>query len=144
MAAPAVYLDECVDQPLADALRERGFTVLTAREAANLALTDERQLEDATRLGMVTLSYNRLHFIRLHAAFTQQSRAHGGIVLLPQGPPLSRRVLRAAMMLDWIADKEPQSQLFTWGILQQELLRGHRFGGATYSEDDVQVALGRR
>ena len=69
MAAPAVYLDECVDQPLAEALRERGFTLVTAREAATLALSDVSQLEYATRLGLVILSYNRLHFIRWHRTF---------------------------------------------------------------------------
>lgn len=33
MPAPRVYLDECVDRPVSEALRARGFDVLTAIEA---------------------------------------------------------------------------------------------------------------
>jgi len=39
--APPVYLDECVDQPLAEAMRARGYDVSTAREAARLVPTVE-------------------------------------------------------------------------------------------------------
>jgi hypothetical protein len=40
MRAPPAYLDECIDAPFAEALRKRGFTVLTAREAGTLGEAD--------------------------------------------------------------------------------------------------------
>src|SRR5687767_8192623 len=99
MPAPPAYLDECVDQPCVVGLRQRGFDVVTAREAGTLTDPDDSQLAFATRLGRVLVSYNRLHFLRWHRVFEDQQRPHGGIVLVPQSPPLSRRVLRAAMLL---------------------------------------------
>jgi hypothetical protein len=44
MRTPPAYLDECMDAPLIDALRQRGYDLLTAREAATLRATDEGQL----------------------------------------------------------------------------------------------------
>jgi hypothetical protein len=142
MPAPPVYLDECIDRPCAEGLRRRGFDLLTTRDAGVLSSGDERQLAHATRLGRVLLSYNRVHFLRWHRVFEEQGRPHGGIVILPQSPPLSRRVLRAAMLLDWIADQDFHSRVFTWGTLQQELIRGHRLTGERYTEADVRHALG--
>ena len=141
MPAPPVYLDECVDQPLAEALRQRGFTVVTARDAGVLAEQDQSQIDYATSSGLVILSYNRVDFARWHRIYTRQNRPHGGIILLPQAPPLSRRVLRAAMMLDWMATMDYQSRLFKWGDLQQQLIRGYRLPGAVYTEADAREAL---
>jgi hypothetical protein len=47
------------------------------------------------------------------------------------------------MVLDWISEKNYESQLYRWGDLQQELLRGLRLDSAGYGEEDVQSALGR-
>jgi hypothetical protein len=93
-------------------------------------------------MGLVLLSYNRVDFIRWHRTLVRQGREHGGIILLPQEPPLARRVLRGAMMLDWIADRDHRSKLFRWGDLQQELQRGYRLPGDNYGEDEVRQALG--
>jgi hypothetical protein len=115
VAAPPAFLDECVDQPLANALLDRGFVLLTARDAGTLGSSDEAQLEQATTRRMVLLTHNRLDFMRLHTALAAQGRAHGGIVVLTQRLPLPPRVLRAAMMLDWISEKNYESQLYRWG-----------------------------
>jgi hypothetical protein len=142
MPAPPAYLDECVDQPFAEALRKRGFSVVTAREAGTLAEPDESQLAYATRADIVILSYNRVDFVRWHRIFTRQKRQHSGIITLPQEPPLARRVLRAAMMLDWIAEKDYRSKLFQWGELQQALLHGYRLPGGKYTDAEVRQVLG--
>lgn len=88
---PPVYADEDVDRPLTEALRERGFDVLTAGEAGLLGAPDERQLEHATSLGRALVSLNRLHFRRLHARWRADGRRHAGIIVLPQQGPIARR-----------------------------------------------------
>src|SRR4051794_2076274 len=98
MATAPVYLDECVDRLIAEALRQRGFDVLMALEAGRGEDPDEVQLAYATSLDRVLLSYNRTDFRRLHAVYLNTGRQHGGIVLLPQVPPVGRRQVRAAML----------------------------------------------
>jgi predicted nuclease of predicted toxin-antitoxin system len=114
--APPVYLDECVDVALAEALQRRGFTVTLARDHGPLAAGDDEQIAYATRRGWVILSHNARHFQRWHRTFLEQGRPHGGIILIPDTGPISRLSIRAAMMLDWIGRQgEPSSRLFKWG-----------------------------
>jgi hypothetical protein len=141
MPAPLVYIDECVDRPVVEALRQRKVDVLTALEAGRGQDPDDAQLAYAGQLGRVLLSYNRIHFRRVHAAYLRAGREHAGIVLIPQAPPVLRRQLRAAMMLDWLGTFDThQSLLFQWNDLQQRLLGGFRLPG--YTEDEVRQALG--
>lgn len=142
MAAPAVYLDECIDEPLIEALRRRGYSLVPAREAGALGLSDETQIDYATELGIPIFSYNRRHFRRLHARLMREDRKHPGIIVLPQDAPLPRRLLRAELLLQWVGEHERESRLFTWGELQQELLRGYRIPGVLFSEEDVRTAVG--
>jgi hypothetical protein len=142
MPAPPVYSDECVDRPVVEALRQRGFDVLTALEAGRGEDPDDAQLAHATSLGRVLLSYNRTHFRRLHATCLRAEHQHGGILLIPQAAPVSRRQVRAAMLLDWLGTlDEYRSRLFQWNDLQQRLLGGFRLLG--YTEEDVREAVGR-
>ena len=83
MPAPALYLDECVDQRLAAALRALGFDVVTVQEAHRESEEDEDQLLYATAQGRMLLSHNQLDFRRWHAAFARAGRPHGGIILIP-------------------------------------------------------------
>ena len=83
MAAPAVYLDECIDEPLIEALRGRGYSLVTAGEADALGLSDEDQIDCATELGMPVLSYNRRHFQRLDARLMREDRKHPGMMHCP-------------------------------------------------------------
>ncbi len=141
MPAPPVYLDECVDRPMAAGLRRRGFDVLTALEAGRAEDPDDDQLSYATSVGRVLFSYNRTDFRRLHAAYLRSGRQHGGIILIPQVPPVDRRELRAAMLLDWLGTlDEYQSRLFQWNDLQQHLVSGYRLPG--YTEAEVALVVG--
>ncbi len=143
MAAPPVYLDECVDRLVEEALRERGFDVLTALEVGRGEDSDEAQLAFATSLGRVLLSYNRADFRRLHATYLRTGCEHGGIILIPQAPPIGRRQLRAALLLDWLGTLHDHRMcLFHWNDLQQFLLGGFRLAG--YTEDEIATAVGHR
>ncbi len=135
------YLDECVNHRIIPYLRQRGFTVTTARDEGMLGATDEEQLQFAAARSLVLLSYNRRHFARLHEAFRRQGRPHAGIALVRPArvPALGPR---AAMLVDWLAMfDDPGSQLVRWARLQELLLAGYRL--PNYSEDDVRAALGR-
>ena len=143
MPPPPVYLDECIDRPVAEALRKRGFDVLAALEAGRGEDADEAQLVYATERGRVLLTYNRVDFRRMDTLFRLAGRPHGGIVLLPQASPLRRRQLRAAMLLDWLGALREgwTSRLFPWNELQRELSVGLRLSG--YTEADIVDVLGR-
>lgn len=139
---PLCYLDECVNVHLAELLRSRAFTTITAGEAGLLGATDEEQLAYATVHGLVIISHNGADFKRLHVRYRQEGRPHAGIVLLSQTRPVPQLVVRAAMMLDWIAlIGEHRSTLFRWGALQQLLSQDYRLPG--YDDADIRLALGR-
>jgi predicted nuclease of predicted toxin-antitoxin system len=141
MPAPAIYLDECVDQRLAQFLRAQGFDVITVQEAGTASDEDEDQLLYASDQGRVLLSHNQLDFRRLHAAFERDGRAHQGIMLVPQTVPLSRLEIRVRLLLDWAASfPDCSSKLFTWHELQQQLIHDYRLPG--WDEAAVREALG--
>jgi hypothetical protein len=142
MAAPPAYLDECIDRPVAEALRARGFDILTALDAGQGGRLDEEQLQLAWSLGRVLITYDRSDFRRLHAMYVRAGRRHGGIVTIPQVPPVSRRQIRAALMLDWLGTRDDyRSNLFQWNDLQQRLLAGFQMIGHT--REEIDEAIGR-
>ncbi len=142
MAAPPAYLDEDIPATVVQALRARGFTLLTTTEADALAEDDESQLIRSSGLGYVLVTHNRWHFRRLHEQFERAERIHGGIALLPQDTHVDRLILRLALMLDWIGEQDAtQSKLWQWNDCQQALIRGLRPPG--YSASDVMLAIGQ-
>jgi hypothetical protein len=142
MPAPAIYLDECVDGRLAVVLRQRGYSVTTAADEHLTGVDDETQLAYATSNGLAIVSHNSRHFWRLHRGYLQQGRLHHGIFILPQRVTLDVLTVRAAMLLDWAAERQdPQGELYQWGKLQALLEYGHRL--PRYTDADVRLALGR-
>lgn len=137
---PTVYADEDIERPWVAALRARGLDVLTVYDAGRQAAPDVQQLAHATSLGRILLTCDGRDFRRLHARWQTEGRPHTGIVLLPQEGPLARRVIRTAMLLDWLVARGVGSQLASWGDLQLRLHRGERISG--YTEEDVRLALG--
>jgi hypothetical protein len=135
----AVYLDECVNRRLADALRERGLRATAAVDEHTLGLDDEAQLLFATRRGFVILSHNQRHFQQLHVRFEAEERPHGGILLLPPSP-LPLVTLRTAMLVNWVeAHSTTASLLARWHELQGHILAGLRLPG--FSETEIRRAL---
>jgi hypothetical protein len=142
MPAPPALLDEDVRPALVAGLTARGFDVASVLRVGPRNTDDALVLEHASMLGRVVVRHNTDDYKAVHAAFLRHGRAHTGIVCLPQRGSLARRTLRAAMMLDWIAEQPHRSELFVWGQLQQLLERGFRPPG--YSEADVREVLGWR
>jgi len=138
MAAPAVYLDACVHYGLTQALRDRGFEVRSAVDEGTTGREDDAQLSYAAEHGWILVTHNERHFRRLHEA----GQEHAGLLILPGTPPLERLVIRASMMLNWIATQPAtQSGFFKWGYLQEMLERGYRL--PSFDEEAVRSALGR-
>jgi Domain of unknown function (DUF5615) len=136
-----IYADENVRRRLVEALRGRGFDVLTARDVGLLGEDDDAQLAYAASTGRVLLTFNRGDFRRRHAQYVAAGRRHAGVALLPQRGPLERLVIRACLLLDWLTSLEPsESRLVNWNDLQVRLHRGERVVG--YDEADARLALG--
>ena len=55
---PRVYADEDIDRALIEALRARGFDVLTVQITRSFGEDDPAQLERAAALGRVLLTFN--------------------------------------------------------------------------------------
>jgi hypothetical protein len=140
MPAPPALLDEDVRLGLVSALVNRGFDVVSVHSVGPRNADDALVLERAIELARVLITHNRDDFKDVHSAFLHRGRIHTGIVCIPQRGSLSRRIVRAAMMLDWIATQPHVSRFFVWGQLQQQLERGFRLPG--YDEEDVREALG--
>ncbi|HLH25955.1 MAG TPA: DUF5615 family PIN-like protein [Chloroflexota bacterium] len=143
MAAPPVYIDDCVDYQLVAYLQARGFSATHVLDQGMRGADDDTQLGFATRQGWALLTTNSREFNRRHAAWRQQGRTHAGLLTLPQKAfPLLR--LRGAMMLDWIALESAyasQSMLWRWVDCQNWLLGAGHLPGHTLSE--VRFAYGQ-
>ena len=97
MSPPPIIVDEDFPLPVAEALRERGFSVVAAVQLPPRGLADVEQLRRARGRGWVLVSHNRRDFIRLGHDFRQRGEPHAGVVLLPRDLSSERLLLRTAM-----------------------------------------------
>lgn len=72
-----LYADENFRYAVVEHLRLLGHDVLTVREAGQQGGTDLQVLAHATAAGRAVLTFNRRHFVRLHA----QVATHSGIIV---------------------------------------------------------------
>ena len=74
-----LYADEDFSYPVVQRLRQLGHDVLTADKAgqAGQSITDTAVLALATAAGRAVVTFNRRHFIRLHA----EVASHAGIIV---------------------------------------------------------------
>ncbi len=142
MPAPPALLDEDIRLGLVEGLSARGFDVVSVLPVGPRGAEDALVLEHASALGRVLVTHNTADFKSVHSDFLRHGRAHRGILCVPQRGSPALRTLRAAMLLDWIADQPQRSSLFVWGQLQQLLERGFRLPG--YTEEEVRQVLGWR
>lgn len=92
-----LYLDEDVDVLVAELLRAYGFDVLTTRDAARLAQTDDAQLAYAASEGRTLLTHNRADFEALAEDCFASGRKHCGIILAVRRRP--HEILRRLLVL---------------------------------------------
>jgi hypothetical protein len=138
---PRIYADEDIDARVVGALRKRGFDIVTASEAGLLGRSDDEHMGYAAASGRVVLTCNRRHFRRLHVQLRRAGQLHPGVALLPKSPSVERMVVRASMLLDWLAmSGASRTQLVNWNDLQIRLHRGERL--MDYDDEQVRIALG--
>ena len=78
MAKLIFYTNESVNIAVAEGLKRRGVKVITAKDARNLGLSDEEQIEYARQKGMVIVTHDD-DFLSLAMEFE-----HKGIVFVHQ------------------------------------------------------------
>ena len=107
-----LYVDEDCSYPVVLRLRQLGQDILTAHEAgqAGQGITDAAILACATAAGRAVLTFNRRHFIRLHAPVS----SHAGIIVCTRDDDIVA-----------LADRIHQ-QLQSASTLQNQLLRINR------------------
>jgi hypothetical protein len=104
-----LYADEDFSYPVVQRLRQLGHDLLTAHEAgqAGQSITDAAVLAFATAAGRAVVTFNRRHFIRLHAEVS----SHAGIIVCTRDDDVLA-----------LADRMHQ-QLQSVPTLQDQLLR---------------------
>jgi hypothetical protein len=100
-----LYADENFSRLVVEELRRLGHDVLTALEAgqANQRIPDPDVLAFAINEGRALLTFNRLHFIRLH----RHTLTHSGIIACTQDPDsaaLAARIGRAIASASSLTD----------------------------------------
>src|SRR5215813_10273590 len=107
-----LYVDEDFSYPVVLRLRQLGHDMLTAHEAgrAGQGIEDAAVLAFATAAGRAVLTFNRRHFINLHATVS----SHAGIIVCTRDDDVVA-----------LADRIHQ-QLQSAPTLQNQLLRINR------------------
>ena len=105
-----LYLDEDVSVLVAELVRARGFSALTARDARQLHVSDADQLAYAVRQHKTLLTHNRADFEALAQAYLVAGQSHSGIIMAVRHPPyeIARRLL---LILNQVTADEMHNQL---------------------------------
>jgi hypothetical protein len=101
-----LYANENFPMATVEELRRLGHEVLTTQEAgqSGLAVSDEQVLIYATTEQRAVLTFNRRHFIRLHAKQPQ----HAGIIVCTFDPDFARLARRIHEAISAVADLRGQ------------------------------------
>ncbi|MGQ9631399.1 MAG: DUF5615 family PIN-like protein [bacterium] len=96
-----LYLDEDVQTRLAEALRKRGFDVVTAQEVSRKSFSDEDQLNFASSQNRAILTYNARDYAKLNGRYITEGREHKGIIISGQLPigEMLRRITKLMLNL---------------------------------------------
>jgi hypothetical protein len=105
-----LYLDEDVSVLVADLVRARGFTALTARDAGQLHVSDADQLAYAVSQHKTLLTHNRADFEALAQTYYTTGQSHKGIIIAVRHPPYEI-VRRLLLILNQVTADEMQNQL---------------------------------
>ena len=81
-----LYLDEDVHKRVANALRIRGFDVVSAHEIETRSISDQQQLDYAISQERSLVSFNISDYVKIHKEYMIFGKNHYGIILLEQLP----------------------------------------------------------
>ena len=106
-----LYFDEDVSASIVENLRQRGFDVLSARDASRLHLDDDTQLAFAAAEERALLTHNRFDFEQLHGRYLAEGRRHYGVILAKRRPSDAAVVARLLALLNSVTADEMVNQL---------------------------------
>lgn len=97
-----IYTNESVHVAIVIGLKQRGIDAWSARDAGNLGLSDERQLEYAHQEKAVIFTHDD-DFLRLVHEWAQQNKEHWGVIYVHEQKlaigECIRRLLDIALIL---------------------------------------------
>ncbi|MGC2236932.1 MAG: DUF5615 family PIN-like protein [Pyrinomonadaceae bacterium] len=77
-----IYLDENISLLVPKIIRARGYEVLTAQEANNKGLCDDKQLEFASGQKSAILTHDCVDFENLAKEYFSANKTHFGIIIV--------------------------------------------------------------
>jgi predicted nuclease of predicted toxin-antitoxin system len=105
-----LYLDEDVDVLVAELLKKRGYSVITARDAGTLGQEDRAQLAFAVREQRALFTHNRVDFEQLGLAYFERTEDHFNIILAVRRSP-HELVNRLLQLLNEVTADEMKNQV---------------------------------
>jgi predicted nuclease of predicted toxin-antitoxin system len=105
-----LYLDEDVDVLVAELLKKRGYSAITARDAGTLGQEDHVQLAHAVQEQRALLTHNRVDFERLGLVYFERAEDHFGIILAVRRSP-HELVNRLLQLLNEVTADELKNQV---------------------------------
>jgi len=106
-----LYLDEDVSRDIVENLRQRGFDVLSARDAGQLHLDDDEQLAFAVAQGRALVTHNRHDFELRHQRYLSAGLPHFGIIIAKRRASDAAVVHKLLTLLDTVTADEMRGQL---------------------------------
>jgi len=106
-----LYFDEDVSAAIVENLRQRGFDVLSARDADRLHLDDDSQLAFAVAQDWAFVTHNRYDFEQRHQQYLKEGREHRGIIIAKRRPGDTAVVAKLLALLNEVTGDEMISQL---------------------------------
>jgi hypothetical protein len=107
------YLDHNFDMEIGLAVRRLGFDTVLAKEVGNERLSDEAQLEWASRHRRTLITYDRDDFPMLHYQWVSRGQVHAGIIvsLAPPRLPFREILVRLLNVLNNVTGEEMTNRL---------------------------------
>ncbi len=106
-----LYFDEDVSAGVVENLRQRGFDVVSARDANRLHLDDDAQLAFAVSEQRALVSHNRHDFELRHERYLTEGKRHYGIIIAKRRARDSAVVTRLLGLLNSVTADEMSNQL---------------------------------
>jgi hypothetical protein len=106
-----LYFDEDVSRDIVENLRQRGFDVLSARDAGQLRLDDDEQLAFAVAQERALVTHNRHHFELRHQHCVSAGQSHWGIIIAKRRAGDAVVVHKLLALLDTATADEMRNQL---------------------------------
>lgn len=106
MGKVRIYTNESVNVTIAEGLKRRGVDAFSARDKANLGLTDEEQLVYAEKQKAAVFTHDA-DFLRIAARWMEEGRTHHGIIYCYQKSyPIGELVRRLKVLTSVLTNED--------------------------------------